>query len=485
MHSGSIKTVLLVHGYSVRTLNSWGRLPQLLQASGLAPTSIFLSDFVTLDDRVSCDDLAIALDVKVNKLGLDWGSTAVIAHSTGAILTRRWLLNRRSGAEPLPSHFISCAGANHGSTLAQLGITELSHIFRQLTEGSSVGQRVLQDLDYGSLFLRMLNRDWLTAWNNANAPLWRDVYCFSMGGTDHSYWQNQLAWQSHEAGSDGTVRISSANLNYRFIDLTPPYQNFTITETAQLCPHLVVETPAKKYSHTSQSEPDTAGLVLSAAADAVNVIQHGLGGPPVQVSAVEYGILEGIQSADERPYAALEQAFAVQTDAAYINLAMEWAHETAIWSAANPREANATVIIAISDQRRQLVDDSLVLLGDQNGTISGVSSSILPHQPIRNGISPSVISLYINAAQFLQVHPHRIHLEARTDTPFITYDLMIDAPISGTQGDIESHVLAANEFTYIEVQVIRDPSNAFSFVAQSDPRLPGILNQDFPPLFLD
>lgn len=51
LHSGSIKTLLLVHGYSVRTLNSWGRLPQLLQASGLAPTSIFLSDFVTLDDR--------------------------------------------------------------------------------------------------------------------------------------------------------------------------------------------------------------------------------------------------------------------------------------------------------------------------------------------------------------------------------------------------------------------------------------------------
>jgi surfactin synthase thioesterase subunit len=191
----------------------------LLQASGFAPASIYLSDFVTLDDRVSCDDLAHALDGQVNKLGVDLGSTALIAHSTGAIITRRWLLDRRTQAQPLPSHFISCAGANHGSTLAQLGATQLAHIFRQLTEGLNVGQRVLQDLDYGSLFLRTLNRDWLNAWNDASAPLWREVYCFSMGGTDHSYWQNQLAWESHEAGSDGTVRISAANLNYRLIDL--------------------------------------------------------------------------------------------------------------------------------------------------------------------------------------------------------------------------------------------------------------------------
>jgi hypothetical protein len=482
MHSGSIKTVLLVHGYSVRTLNSWGQLPQLLQASGFAPASIFLSDFVTLDDRVSCDDLAHALDGQIEKLALDLGSTAIIAHSTGAIVTRRWLLNRRAAAQALPSHFISCAGANHGSTLAQLGITELAHIFRQLTQGSSVGLRVLQDLDYGSLFLRTLNRDWLNAWNDASAPLWRDVYCFSMGGTDHSYWQNQLAWQSHEAGSDGTVRISAANLNYRFIYLTPPYQTFAISELAQLCPHLVVETPAKKYSHTSQNEPDTAGLVLSAAANVANVIEHGLGGPAVTVSAVEYGILEGIQSPDERPYTALVQAFGTQSDGAYATLAAQWATETAGWSAANKGDANATVIVAISDQLGHVVDDSLVLLGDQNGAIGGVSNSILPHQPIRNGVSPSVISLYINAAQFLQVHPHQIHLEARTDTPFVTYGLTIDAPLSGTDAGVESHVLAANEFTYVEVQVVRDPGQAFSFIAQSDPRLPAVLNQAFPPL---
>ena len=481
MHSGSIKTVLLVHGYSVRTLNSWGRLPQLLQASGFAPTSIYLSDFVTLDDRVSCDDLAQARDDQIKSLGLDPGSTAVIAHSTGAIVTRRWLLTRRSAGQPLPSHFVSCAGATHGSTLAQLGVTQLAHIFRQLTDGSSVGQRVLQDLDYGSTFLRKLNRDWLNAWNDVAMPLWRDVYCFSMGGTDHSYWQNQLAWQSHEAGSDGTVRISAANLNYRFIDLAPPYEAYKITEPKQRCPHLVVETLEKKYSHTSQNEPDTAGLVLIAA-DAANVIQHGFGGPQIRVSAVEYGFLEGIQSADERPYAALEQAFGVQDDAAYAGLATQWAQETDTWSAANPGEANATVVVAISDQYERLVDDSLVLLGDQNGTITGVSSSILPHQPINNGVSSSVISLYINAAQFLQAHPHRIHLEARTDTPFVTYGLAIDAPISGTQGDQTSHVLGPNEFTYVEVQVIRDSAKAFSFVAESDPRLPGILNQVYPPL---
>ncbi len=486
MHSGPIKTILLVHGYSVRTLNSWGALPQLLQFSGFAAASIYLSDFITLDDRVSCNDLAAALDGQLDKSGLDLGTTAIIAHSTGAIVTRRCLLDRRTTRKALPSHFISCAGANHGSTLAQLGLTELAHIFRQLQGGTSVGQRVLEDLDYGSAFLRQLNRDWLNAWNDDSAPLWRDIYCFSMGGTDHSYWQNQLSWQSHETGSDGTVRISGANLNYRFIDLHPPYSTFTVTELKQQCPHLVVDTPQKKYSHTSQNEHDAAGLVLSTAANAAAIIQHGLGGPEVTISSVCYGILEGIQSIDERPYTAVVDALSIQDDVSYAALAAEWATETANWSDANPNDANATVIIAISDEQQRLVDDSLVLLQDQSGAIGGVSSAILPHQPIRNGTSPSVLSLYINAGQFLLVHPHKIHLEAMTDTPFITYGFSIDAAISGVQNGADTHVLAPNQFTYVEVGVSRNSQQAFSFVAASDPRLPEILNEEFPaspPLF--
>ena len=130
MHGGTIESVLLVHGYSVRTLNSWGQLPQLLQANGLAREAIFLSAFVSLDDYVTCNDLAVALEHQIAVLerrGLDLGKTAIICHSTGALVARRWLLDRRKAGEgKTPSHLITAAGANHGSTLAQLGRIELA-----------------------------------------------------------------------------------------------------------------------------------------------------------------------------------------------------------------------------------------------------------------------------------------------------------------------------------------------------------------------
>lgn len=479
MHSGPIKNVLLVHGYSVRTLHSWGRLPALLKAAGFDASAIFLSAFVSLDDYVSCDDLAVGLEHKIAALetgGLDLGKTAVICHSTGAIITRRWVLNRRKAGKPTPSHLITAAGANHGSTMAQLGRTELAYIFRDVTEQTSVGKRVLEDLDYGSPYLRKLNRDWLDAWNDANAPLWQDVYSFSMIGTDHSYWKNQVVPQAHEPGSDGTVRISGGNLNYRFIDIVPPYTAFNTITMDQPAPHLVVETPEKRYSHTSQSDPDTLGLVLSKVATAASSIAH-FGLPAQQVSSTSYGILEGIATPDERPFRALTEAFAVQDDAAYRALASTWGGETDTWSQAHTEDANSTIVVAIRDDNGRVVDDSMVLIRDEDRSIQNLTAS-LRGPVIKNEDTPSVRSFYINTDTFRGSHPHYIYVEAQTDTPYVQYSVKIDAQISGGA----EHSVEANQFTYVDIQALRDPSGAFAFVSFADPKYDAILDTVYPPL---
>jgi hypothetical protein len=54
------KSILLVHGYSVRTLDTYGMLPQLLANDGYMPEHIFLSAFDSLNDDITCDDLANA-----------------------------------------------------------------------------------------------------------------------------------------------------------------------------------------------------------------------------------------------------------------------------------------------------------------------------------------------------------------------------------------------------------------------------------------
>ncbi len=68
MHGGQIDTVLFVHGYSVTDLGSFNQLPALLQADRISPDKIFLAGFVSLDDRVSCDDLADGLEARIAML---------------------------------------------------------------------------------------------------------------------------------------------------------------------------------------------------------------------------------------------------------------------------------------------------------------------------------------------------------------------------------------------------------------------------------
>ena len=129
-----------------------------------AVDDIVLAAFNSLDDTVTIDDLAIAMEERVTALGAAWtaGPWAIICHSTGALIARRWLLNRL-GKGPIPTHLITMGGANHGSTLAQMGKSPLSYIQKLFAKQSpTVGANVLTDLDYGSGFLLKLNTDWMT-----------------------------------------------------------------------------------------------------------------------------------------------------------------------------------------------------------------------------------------------------------------------------------------------------------------------------------
>src|ERR1700690_2130169 len=124
-----IDRVVLAHGYSETSLGSYYDIPELLAAAGFE--TIVLSAFDSLDDHVSIDDLAEALEDRLPQLQGDLSRTAVVCHSTGALVVRRWMLNRvlraraATTAAPatadLPARLITMAGANHGSSLAEIG----------------------------------------------------------------------------------------------------------------------------------------------------------------------------------------------------------------------------------------------------------------------------------------------------------------------------------------------------------------------------
>jgi len=146
--------VLFVHGYSETSLGAYFDFPQRLKAALPDVDDVVLAAFNSLDDSVTIDDLADAMELRVATLGATWtqGPWAVICHSTGALIARRWLLNRL-GSGPIPTHLITMAGANHGSTLAQMGKSVLGYVQKLLVKQSpTVGANVLTDLDYGSDF---------------------------------------------------------------------------------------------------------------------------------------------------------------------------------------------------------------------------------------------------------------------------------------------------------------------------------------------
>ncbi len=445
-------SVILVHGYSVQNLSTYGSLPSRLAASGYNAVDIYLSAYDSLNDYITCDDLANALEIRITSLThpqapaqprLQLNDTAIIAHSTGAIIVRRWMLNRFAKGLPLPSHFISLAGANHGSTLAQLGEAQFAYLLRGIVDHSSIGLEVLQDLDYGSAFLLKLNDAWLTAYSQPNPP---GTLCFSLIGDDHSAFSNQIFWQSHESGSDCTVRISGGNLNYRFLefDLTAQPPAPQVRTLPQRVPHLVLN----GISHTGNN-----GI---------------LGGNDAAMGIVFPHIQTALQT----------------TAATYADVESRWRQATAAWSTQFPAECNSTILFSLFHPGGRNVQDSLILIKDNalldedpsqdTQAILNVSGSIQPHQPIKNNVVASSLSFYVNYQAFLASYPHRVDISVNSGCPEVVYP---DASYLVSEDSIAA--ILPNEFLYAKITLNREALGTFSLV---DSTTAPAANANWPPM---
>ena len=215
--------LVFVHGWSVTNTNAYGGLPAALAGnalpkSNLEITHLFLSRYVSFADEVGIEDIAramqhaLATEVLPN---LAKGERfACITHSTGGLVVRKWIdLYYRNRHPKCPlSHLIMLAPPNHGSALAQLGKSRIARM-KFFQGGFEPGVRVLDWLELGSCESWELNRDWLTA-DGAG------IYSFVLTGqTIDRRCYDHLNAYTGEAGSDGVVRVASANLNYGFIRL--------------------------------------------------------------------------------------------------------------------------------------------------------------------------------------------------------------------------------------------------------------------------
>lgn len=424
----SVDHVLLVHGYSETSLDAYSNFPAILNSAGYTVDSIGLSAFDSLDDTVTIDDLADGLEQHVTRLeanGWAFGNTAVICHSTGALVARRWILNRRlaSKSAVIPSHLITLAGANHGSTLAQVGKSVLGYVQKLLQKHIlSVGAAVLTDLDYGSDFLLRLNKEWLIARNDGTLD---GIFIFSMGGDSLGSDLMKLLWQTSEPGCDNTVRISGANLNYRYLVADPRTGAVTPIALQTPVPHLIVP----GYSHFG---PDS-------------------------------GILASAHTATDPPAQAVFQALKVSDAPSYTDVLNDWSSKVSTWlnDPNKADDANATLVFSLRDRSGQSVEDCFIgfldsTAADDVTAYTNASPAVNKHSPVHNDVQRGSYSFYLNWPKYHDIE-HRVHIEAHSSSPYIKYNTVDYTPSAET-----SKMIQPNEFTYVDVTMERDAFATFA-----------------------
>lgn len=225
------KLVVFIHGWSVRSTDTYGKLPERLQAEADAlglPIDIqhvYLGKYVSFRDEVRVEDIARALEAALTRepalqAAVSSGRRLVmITHSTGGPVARDWwhryyVLKKR----PCPmSHLIMLAPANFGSALAQLGKGTLSRL-KSWFQGVEPGQGVLDWLELGSDEAWRLNESWVLQKPDWQKP--QRVYPFVLTGQtiDRAVYDHVNSYTA-ETGSDGVVRVAAADLNATHVRL--------------------------------------------------------------------------------------------------------------------------------------------------------------------------------------------------------------------------------------------------------------------------
>lgn len=203
------RTVIL-HGWS-DTSDSFRELARFLaNEAGLKPIVINLADWESMDDRVSYLDLAEAMNRAwiSHKLPTNSRSINLIVHSTGALIAREWI-TRFFMPENVPiKRLVMLAPANFGSGLAHKGRSFIGRAIKGWSNGFETGTNILKGLELASPYTRQLaERDLFSkeAWYGPGRILTTVIV-----GDEGYDGVRQIA---NEDGSDGTVRISTANLN--------------------------------------------------------------------------------------------------------------------------------------------------------------------------------------------------------------------------------------------------------------------------------
>jgi hypothetical protein len=205
-------TTVILHGYSDNR-ESFAPLAAYLKEKHISTVSVYLGDYVSLEDSVTIQDLAkgFAKALEENKIKTGRGDLDLIVHSTGSLVVREWLTRYylEAGLDCPLGHYLMLAPANFGSPIASLGKTMVGRILKGWNSGFQSGREVLNALELASPYSRELaRRDTFGA-----RSFYDPSICMTAVLVGSKPYQTGLRKVVDRNGGDGTVYVSTANLN--------------------------------------------------------------------------------------------------------------------------------------------------------------------------------------------------------------------------------------------------------------------------------
>ena len=222
------RPIVIIHGWSDKSSSFRPLKRKLARALGRPVQLISLADYESRDDEVTFDDVVTAMDRAWTRKGLPRtrGSVDVVVHSTGGLVVRDWLIRNyqatsRTTDAPI-KRLVMLAPANFGSPLAHKGRSFFGRVVKGWDSKKmfQTGKQILKGLELASPYSwELALRDRFGSSNFYDKG--KVLATVLVGNTGYS----GIAAAANEAGSDGTVRVSTANMNCVYIkaDFSDPH----------------------------------------------------------------------------------------------------------------------------------------------------------------------------------------------------------------------------------------------------------------------
>jgi hypothetical protein len=443
---------------------------------------IDLSRYVTLNDSVTIQDIAHALDrvLKEQHADLLKSGFHVIIHSTGALVIRTWL--RLFSRKPSPvNNLVYLAGANFGSGWASLGQGQIARWGRFVFErGAQRGVKILQALELGS----SATIDTHLHFTQRGTRMFEDykVQEFIIVGT-----QADPAWftfpirYAHEDGSDGTVRVSASNLNFNHISIGPKKEATALTwsdvQKAVLAANHRGDYPRyyelKNSSFAGKDHlPIPFGIPYQCAhaGDQMGIVSGTL--PKEQVQRL---LRIGLETAErsQRDWSKAVNAFDKETAATYesARTMQKPGLFTFLEDPRNQYDRHAQVIVRLRDQNDfpiPIANSDVHFGSDQEDPNTMPVQKLVQHTSV-SGVSPNCILFYLRVHRFdaggekwidqvasladFSLEITAIEPATPVQAPLVLY-LPVRFPLTKTQ---VAKFIQPHRTTIIDVQLVRVP----------------------------